>query len=360
MRHVILFCIAICLSTVSAAGQISFKEKEQANHIFARKSVGEWQGTAFYYNPLRRPSWSTRFECIVRTDGAALSMRREVESREMPMDWKFLEEDENNGCCNSFALTNLSIDSTKYEMSRRPWRIAEPAGEGGIVLSFGISLPVFRKNKNSPWLPTHLLTSEMLSARTLTLEYQYETETGIDDTGESIWGTVKRRKRINLSGFSEVTKWCTVRLIQDKLDLQEKLAKEDEEEKENPPRQTQAPQRYLILEFPDGVRGGRGRIQGMAEPPTTQDTLEFLQSIEACGAKDLFIQNNVSHRVLVYVPSTRRDRRIVECLKQSTAYHFNADRQESLVMQLDLMASPSRSPDHSSAFKNLEEGAIEH
>ena len=92
------------------------------------------------------------------------------------------------------------------------------------------------------------------------------------------------------------------------------------------------PAEYLVFEFPDGVRGGYGRIQGVGEWPTrggyslplTADYWrDFANIFKNCGAQNPWFEPNWSHRTLVVVDSSPRNAEVVECVRQSLNLHFN-------------------------------------
>ncbi len=301
----------------SASAQSPFREEDRAGNIFARKSLGDWQATALYFSS-RDYGYSSRYECVLRTEGAALSMRRLAEDRSMPMDWQFLHE-ERNRLQRSISVSFIELDGQRYEMGRDSWRLVEPTGD--ITLSFDLVQDVFRADRSDPWLPINLLTSEMLSSRRMVIGYTYEAETGRENEDGPIWETVNRRKSINMVRFRDGVSWCRDRIRQDKLDLFAKLALEDEDG--NPvPLPNDSP-KFLVLGFPDGARGGRGRIEGTGEPAPF-DSWQFIQMIEGCGAREMLFEKGFSHNYFLFIPSSRRDRRIVECFKGATYQHFNA------------------------------------
>ena len=85
--------------------------------------------------------------------------------------------------------------------------------------------------------------------------------------------------------------------------------------------------KWLILEFPDGARGGRGRIHGegdYSKLPQRFDRSAFLKQFLECGAKDPQYVVAVTHRFHIISRSTSRDTRVVHCLERRLAYNFNA------------------------------------
>ena len=104
------------------------------------------------------------------------------------------------------------------------------------------------------------------------------------------------------------------------------------------------PAAYLVFEFPDGVRGGFGKIQGVGEWPTRNGYplplpadywRDFASIFTNCGAQNPWFEPNWSHRTLVVVDSSPRNAEVVECVRQSLNLHFNtgagtADPQDGL------------------------------
>lgn len=90
----------------------------------------------------------------------------------------------------------------------------------------------------------------------------------------------------------------------------------------------------LILEFPDGVRGGRGKIQGTGPTPPLPgpgtDGIDrhlfdrLMGHIRDCGAADPYLERGWSHRLLVISRSTPNDRAVVRCVRGRVHNHFNA------------------------------------
>ena len=81
--------------------------------------------------------------------------------------------------------------------------------------------------------------------------------------------------------------------------------------------------RWLILEFPDGVRGRGGSIQG--EGQWTDFTFAGLvERVSACGAEDARRVDAWSHYGHVISRSTPRDRDVVRCVKQGMPRRFSA------------------------------------
>lgn len=87
----------------------------------------------------------------------------------------------------------------------------------------------------------------------------------------------------------------------------------------------EASEQRLVFEFPDGVRGGTGQIQGMA-PVLREWPADFaLNRIKACGARDARPSSvQATHRYLIESVSTRHDRKVVGCVKRSVPFHFSA------------------------------------
>ena len=96
----------------------------------------------------------------------------------------------------------------------------------------------------------------------------------------------------------------------------------------NPPQHEQEarPQategKWLILEFPDGVRGRGGSIQGRGRSGSTWD--ELVDRIKACGAEDARRVDVMSHYGHVISRSTSRDRQVVGCVMLAVPRRFSA------------------------------------
>jgi hypothetical protein len=87
----------------------------------------------------------------------------------------------------------------------------------------------------------------------------------------------------------------------------------------------------LVFEFPDGARGGHGKIQGTAPPQIDNVTSDYLlNQIRMCGALnvrengigDIIITS--SHRYWIYSDSTPNDMAVVRCVQKSISRHFSA------------------------------------
>lgn len=90
--------------------------------------------------------------------------------------------------------------------------------------------------------------------------------------------------------------------------------------------QDQAPPKWLIIEFPDGVRGGTGRIQGEGKFPSGKSEpypLYLLHIVRGCGASFPMFSDNWSHRSHIVTWSTAKDREVVSCLRVKMPTHFN-------------------------------------
>ncbi len=80
-------------------------------------------------------------------------------------------------------------------------------------------------------------------------------------------------------------------------------------------------ERILLFDFPDGVRGGMGRIRGIAQSgPTTDRAVEV---IVACGGLEPRTPLPPSHHFIVTVRSGSNDLEIVRCVQRSTNWHFS-------------------------------------
>ena len=85
--------------------------------------------------------------------------------------------------------------------------------------------------------------------------------------------------------------------------------------------------KLLVIELPDGVRGGVGRIKGKGAVPQGTDRLFFLHLLDIarqCGANFPMLSTNWSHSAHIVSWSTVRDREVVACLRSTMPTHFNA------------------------------------
>ncbi|QZD88780.1 hypothetical protein K3148_07865 [Qipengyuania aurantiaca] len=89
---------------------------------------------------------------------------------------------------------------------------------------------------------------------------------------------------------------------------------------------------YLVFEFPDGVRGGSGKIQGVGDwpirsaystPLTAEYWRDFASIFTNCGAQNPWFEPNWSHRTFVVVDGSPRNAEVVECVRKSLSLHFN-------------------------------------
>ncbi|WP_447728013.1 hypothetical protein [Sphingomonas koreensis] len=92
------------------------------------------------------------------------------------------------------------------------------------------------------------------------------------------------------------------------------------------PPQLPAPIKMLVIELPDGVRGGVGRIKGKGVHPTDNRPffLHLLTIASECGANFPMYAINWSHRAHIVSWSTDKDRDVVACLRSRMPTHFNA------------------------------------
>ena len=85
-----------------------------------------------------------------------------------------------------------------------------------------------------------------------------------------------------------------------------------------------SPPSTLVFEFPDGVRGGYGNIQGTGSRPDFAGPHFLLEQIRKCGATDArYSDVEISHRRLILASSTARDPEIVSCVTRSVPSHFS-------------------------------------
>jgi hypothetical protein len=82
--------------------------------------------------------------------------------------------------------------------------------------------------------------------------------------------------------------------------------------------------KLLVIELPDGERGGFGRIQGTGSFADARGRLDFMQLARTCGAHHPMLSNNWSHSTHIISWSAPNDREVVECLKGKLPTHFNA------------------------------------
>jgi hypothetical protein len=106
------------------------------------------------------------------------------------------------------------------------------------------------------------------------------------------------------------------------------------------------PGRYLIFEFPDGVRGGFGRIWGDLPPGSGA---KIVSVWKICKAVDPTFMSVWSHSGHVVTVSTRNDFTIVECIKRNTSNHFNV-----WIGSDPTLRSLAATAKDSSQFKSLE------
>lgn len=93
------------------------------------------------------------------------------------------------------------------------------------------------------------------------------------------------------------------------------------------PTQSSVGLKLLVIELPDGVRGGVGRIKGNGEPPKATDKpffLHLLSIARECGANFPMLSMNWSHSAHIISWSTPKDREVVACLRSKMPTHFNA------------------------------------
>jgi hypothetical protein len=103
----------------------------------------------------------------------------------------------------------------------------------------------------------------------------------------------------------------------------------------------------LIFEFPDGERGGVGKVSGSG-PLVGSDPLPLLQQ---CGLHRPQPFSKVTHRYFVYGRASGRDQKIVTCFMKATSQPFNVGYGkigESIAIPMILDAKPfekySRNP----------------
>ena len=116
------------------------------------------------------------------------------------------------------------------------------------------------------------------------------------------------------------------------------------------------PSEYLVFEFPDGSRGGTGRIRGIGDWPapfayTPPLSMKFWRDFAAiftnCGAKNPWFER-WSHSLLVVIESSSRNDAVVECVRQKLNKHFNvgagtadADEASSIIQLVDRTGNTS-------------------
>jgi hypothetical protein len=89
------------------------------------------------------------------------------------------------------------------------------------------------------------------------------------------------------------------------------------------------PINLLVFEFPDGARGGNGKIKGLGKQsaedlPGSSPKSLYLEIIRRCGAKDARDSDyQVTHRSLVVAKITKKDRDIVACVMKNSPFRFS-------------------------------------
>ena len=82
-------------------------------------------------------------------------------------------------------------------------------------------------------------------------------------------------------------------------------------------------QQLLAFEFPDGVRGGKGKITGKRLLDSLDDSQCGSLEFEQCADVQLYSEDGWDHMSFVVVPSSGDDQRVVSCALQHLAGHFN-------------------------------------
>ena len=80
---------------------------------------------------------------------------------------------------------------------------------------------------------------------------------------------------------------------------------------------------YLVIELPDGVRGGVGSIRGQGNDQLWGPYESEVNRLADCGAVNPQLKNVWSHSVHIISRSTENDLDVVQCFTKTTARHFN-------------------------------------
>lgn len=85
--------------------------------------------------------------------------------------------------------------------------------------------------------------------------------------------------------------------------------------------------KLLIIQVPDQVMGGKGRIHGTGEQPKADGvaySFHLVDIVRRCGANFPMVSSNWSHRTDIISWSTAQDREVVSCLRSKFPTDFNA------------------------------------
>ena len=91
------------------------------------------------------------------------------------------------------------------------------------------------------------------------------------------------------------------------------------------------PNRSLIFDFPDGVRGGHGKIKGERKRPAHPSIGAtiipgdiYLNTIRECGGKNVRIpESQWTHHFYILADSTSKDRSVVACFRKRIWGNFS-------------------------------------
>jgi hypothetical protein len=98
----------------------------------------------------------------------------------------------------------------------------------------------------------------------------------------------------------------------------------------------------LFFKFPDGVRGGFGKIQGTGEAPARSSMDWLVKQISECGLPDARSGPPVSHLYTVMGTSGPNDRDIALCVQRTVPYHFSVLDKSGQPIFPDLWSSENR------------------
>ncbi|MGL5839904.1 MAG: hypothetical protein ACRCY3_15530 [Sphingorhabdus sp.] len=82
-------------------------------------------------------------------------------------------------------------------------------------------------------------------------------------------------------------------------------------------------QKILAIEFPDGVRGGRGKINGIRPLNSLDDAECGRLEFERCAGVQMYAENGWDHMWFIAIPSSNQDSKVVQCALDNLAGYFN-------------------------------------
>ena len=77
----------------------------------------------------------------------------------------------------------------------------------------------------------------------------------------------------------------------------------------------------LLFEFPDGVRGGFGKIRGRAQ--ATETEVSLVELVENCGGLSVHEPPAPTHRSYIAGMVATEPLQVVRCVQEATSRHFN-------------------------------------